>query len=274
MPRDTLSPDTIAPPFSRHHVSKGTQPMEDLRARIRALERPGWTEEEKLFSLGITEIDHQLPAGGFLPAALYEISADRPVDAGAATGFCITLLAALFKHHQGRVLWCLNNNATDAGEIYPSALALYGLEPSCLTIIKATRDADVLWSMEEALRSGSFVAVLGEVKEISMTASRRLQLASEENDALTILLRPSTKTPGLSAAVQRWRIKAAPSHPKGFAAMLGEPGNACWETTLFRSRGGTPGVWLLEWCDETDHLALATPVCYRSAQPHTADLTG
>ncbi len=78
--------------------------MEDLRARIRALERPGWVEEEKLFSLGVAEIDRQLPAGGFLPAALYEVSSDRPVDAGAATGFCITLLAALLKHRHGRVL--------------------------------------------------------------------------------------------------------------------------------------------------------------------------
>ncbi len=159
-------------------------------------------------------------------------------------------------------------------KIYPPALTPYGLDPSCLTVVKATRDTDVLWAMEEALRSSSFVAVLGELKEISMTASRRLQLAAEENDALTILLRPATKTPRLSAAVQRWRIMATPSHPRGFAAMLNEPGNACWKTTLFRSRGGTPGAWLLEWCDETDHLALAPPVCDRPDQPHNAGLTG
>ncbi|NKB19763.1 MAG: hypothetical protein GKS01_04375 [Alphaproteobacteria bacterium] len=248
--------------------------MEDLRARIRALERPSWTGEEKLFSLGIPEIDRQLPAGGFLPAALYEVLADRPVDAGAATGFCITLLAALADYRKGRVLWCLNNNATDAGEIYPAGLTQHGLDPSCLTIVKTTRDTDVLWAMEEALRSNAFIAVLGELRAIAMTASRRLQLAAEENDALTVLLRPATETPGLSAAVQRWRIKAAPSHPRGFVATLNEPGNTCWDTTLFRSRGGTPGTWLLEWCDETDHLALAPPVCDRPVEPHNTGLTG
>ena len=90
MPRDNLSPDTIAPPFSRHRESKGAQQIENLRARIRALECPKWNGKEKLFSLGIPEIDQKLPAGGFLPAALYEVLADRPVDAGAVTGFCIT----------------------------------------------------------------------------------------------------------------------------------------------------------------------------------------
>jgi protein ImuA len=274
MPRDTLSPDTIAPHFFQRQTPKGAQQMEDLRARIRALERPGWTEEEKLFSLGLPEIDRQLPAGGFLPAALYEVLADQPVDASAASGFCITLLAALANYRKGRILWCLNDSATDAGEIYPPGITQHGLDPSLLTIVRTTRDTDVLWAMEEALRSKAFIAVLGEIKGIPMTASRRLQLAAEENDALALLLRPATQTPGLSAAVQRWRIKASSSHPRGFAATLNEPGAACWHATLFRSRGGTPGAWLMEWCDETDHLALASPVCDRPVEPHNASLTG
>ena len=273
MPRDTLSPDTITPSFSRHYNAKKDQQIKDLRARIRALERPGWVREKKLFSLGIPEIDCQLPAGGFLPSALYEVIANHPIDAGAATGFCITLLAALLDYRKGRVLWCLNNNATDAGEIYPLGLIQYGLDPSHLTIVKTTRDTDALWAMEEALRSDPFTAVLGEVKEIHMTASRRLQLAAEENNTLTLLLRPATETPGLSAAIQRWRIKTAPSHPRGFAATLNEPGTACWKAKLFRSRGGTPGTWSMEWCDETDHLALAAPVCDRPDKPQNTGAT-
>jgi hypothetical protein len=78
--------------------------MENLRAHIRALERPGWTGQEKLFSLGIPEIDRQLSAGGFPPAALYEVLADQPIDASAATGFCITLLTALTSYRKGRVV--------------------------------------------------------------------------------------------------------------------------------------------------------------------------
>jgi protein ImuA len=204
---------------------------------------------------------------------LYEIIANRPIDAGAATGFCITLLAALLDYRKGRILWCLNNNATDAGEIYPLGLVQYGLDLSNLTIVKTTRDTDVLWAMEEALRSDTFTAVLGEVKEINMTASRRLQLAAEENNTLTLLLRPATETPGPSAAIQRWRIKTVPSHPRGFAAILNEPGSACWKAKLFRSRGGTPGTWSMEWCDEKDHLALAAPVCDRPDRPQNTNVT-
>ena len=132
MPRDTLSPDTITPPFFRHCNVKKDQRIKDLRARINALERPSCTREEGLFSLGIPEIDCQLPAGGFLPSALYEIIANRPIDAGAATGFCITLLAALLDYRKGRILWCLNNNAS-RDSISPTLLSskLHAIQMSC-----------------------------------------------------------------------------------------------------------------------------------------------
>ena len=273
MPRNMTLPDKTTSPFSYHHRPRGRKQIEDLRSRIQALERPTWKREDDLFSLGIPEIDRLLPSGGFLPAALYEIFSDRPTDGGAATGFCIALMASFLGSRRDRILWCANDSATDTGELYPFGLVQQGLDVSLLTVVKTTRDSDVLWAMEEGLRSTAFTVVLGEVKKISMTSSRRLQLATEENGVLTILLRPSMETSGLSAAIQRWRIKAAPSHPKGFANSLNEPGAACWNTKLFRSRGGTPGTWLMEWCDETSCLSLATSVCNRPDQPHNTRLT-
>ena len=103
-PGTTLSPDAIDLPLFPAGTARQREPSRwrDLRAHIRALERPGWTGQEKLFSLGIPEIDRQLPAGGCPPAALYEVLADQPIDASAATGFCITLLAALTSYRKGR----------------------------------------------------------------------------------------------------------------------------------------------------------------------------
>ena len=130
---------------------------------------------------------------------------------------------------------------------------------TCLGIIMGS-DIDTLWVIEETLRSNTFTAVLGEVQKVSMTASRRLQLAAEKNDVLALLLRPAMKSPSPSAATLRWRVKATISQPKGFAADLDEPGDACWSVTLFRSRGGTSGNWLTEWSDETSNLTLAASV--------------
>ena len=272
MSRNIILPVVKTPPFFGQHKPRERKQIENLRSRIRALERPAWKNEEKPFSLGISEMDQRLPAGGFLPDALYEVFFDRPTDGGAATGFCVALIASLLNSRKGRILWCANNNATDTGDLYPFGLIQQGLDTSLLTIVKTTRDTDVLWAIEEGLRSSAFTAVLGEIKKISMTSSRRLQLATKENGVLTILLRPSTKTPGLSAATQRWRIKSVPSHPRGFSKSLDEPGAARWKTKLFRSRGGMPNTWLMEWCDETSCFSLATTVCDRPGHPCNARL--
>ena len=261
MSQDEISPVRPNFPFLRASGFKARQKIENLRYHIQTLERPDWLQNQNLFSLGIPESDQHLPMRGLLPNALYEVLPERPTDIGASTGFCTALLFALLTYRDGRVLWCLNDSNTDVGEIYPLGLAQHGFDPSCLLTVCTKRDIDTLWVIEETLRSNTFTAVLGEVQKVSMIASRRLQLAAEKNGVLTLLLRPPMKSPSPSAATLRWRIKATISQPKGFAADLDEPGDARWSVTLFRSRGGTSGNWLMEWSDETNNLTLAASVC-------------
>ena len=51
------------------------------------------------------------------------------------------------------------------------------------------RDAR-LWALEEALRSPGLTAVLAEVDRLTLTQSRRLQLAAEAKGVTAFLLRP------------------------------------------------------------------------------------
>ena len=116
-------------------------------------------------------------------------------------------------------------------------------------MVRARRDTDILWAMEEALRCRALGAVLGEIGQIHMVASRRLQLAAEQSGVTGLLLRAADRRLGATASVTRWGLSAAPSRPPN-----GEPGGdpgllgvLRWRTRLLRCRGGQPGEWLLEW---------------------------
>jgi len=276
MPRDP-TPSAAGPSPS---LRAAPREIEDLRAWLRRAEQGGLSAAKPVpaVSFGIPAIDGHLPAGGLARGALHELVAETGHDAGAVTDFCIAVLGRLLKtdpqSREQLVLWCLQNQAMDAGDLYPPGLSRLGLEPARLLAVRTTHDADVLWVMEEALRCPALGAVVGEVRTADLTVSRRLQLAAEASGVTALLLRPSSGVLGPSAATTRWRLAAGPSHPRGWAAGLDEPGAVCWQATLFRCRGGAPGNWLMEWCDETGDLALAAPVRDRPGLPRDASLAG
>jgi protein ImuA len=284
MPRDP-TPSAAGPSPSLRSTA---QQIEDLRAYLRRAEQISLSSEqtEPAISLGIPGIDGHLPAGGLAQGALHELVAHSHNDRGAATDFCIAVLVRLLKtqaqpqnqsgvqNRKQMVLWCLQSQATDAGELYPPGLSHFGLDPAHILAVRAKHDTEVLWVMEEALRCQALAAVVGEVGAADLTASRRLQLAAETSGITALLLRPASTGLDPSAATTRWRIAASPSNPRGWAAELDEPGTVCWQANLFRCRGGAPGNWLMEWCDETRDLALAAPVRNRPGQPRDARLAG
>lgn len=271
MPRDTLLPVAGPSPSLRASPRR----IETLRAYLRQVERSTLPEGKiATATLGIPAIDDYLPAGGLVRGALHDLMPQTPGDGGAVTDFCAALLVRLLKDQTKPILWCLQTQASDAGDLYPPGLAWLGLEPARLLVARTRHDADTLWVLEEGLRCGALTAVVGEIKTADLTASRRLQLAAETSGCTALLLRPSSDTPEPSAAATRWRIKAAPSQPRGWTAELDEPGSACWQTSLFRCRGGAPGNWLMEWRDETSDLALVPPLCDRPGEPCDTRLAG
>ena len=68
----------------------------------------------------------------------------------------------------------------------------HGLDPARLVMVAAQRDDDILWAMEEGLRTGraaGLAAVVGEIGRLPMVAGRRLQLAAERSGVTAFLLR-------------------------------------------------------------------------------------
>ena len=213
--------------------------------------------------LGSPAVDAALPWGGLPLGVLHEVSA-TPGDGAAATGFCAALLARL----AGPVLW-----VTREDRLHGPGLAAFGLGPAHLIVARAHWQRDVLWVVEEGLRTSRLAAVLGEVEAIDLRASRRLQLAAEASGVTGILLRRAGPAalahPPPSAAVTRWRV--SPAADPDSTPLIGPPR---WRLALLRCRGGRPGAWTVQYHhreeepengDETDRLAPPALLRHRPA---------
>jgi protein ImuA len=249
-----------------HEFSKKTSRINDLREKLRHLERGG-TGPRPVARLGPAEIDAALE-GGLPTGCLHEILGSA--GDGAATGFCLALLSRL--RDAGRsgaarpVLWCARRI-----DLYGPGLAARGFDPGRLILVEAAKPADLLWVMEEGLRCAGLDAVVGEIDRLDLTAGRRLQLAAEAGGVTGLVLRQNAakSAGGASAATTRWRISTRPRTRPRTRASAADP--ACWRVELLRYRGGPPRDWQVEWRDETGDLALAA--AFRDGQAE-AQATG
>lgn len=227
-----LSPGSTADPPAR------VPSLAEIRAAVRALD-PGSDPNLPSVPLGVPAIDGHLPWGGLALPGLHEI-VGMPAD-GAVVAFTAAILGRLGR---GRpVLW----SSIRRPGLYGYGLAELGWDPANLVLARGRRPEDVLWQLEEGLRSGAVAAVVGEVVAPDLTASRRLQLAAEAALSPAIILLPSGAAPPQSVALTRWRVTSRPS-PQG---------RPVWSLDLQRCRGGIPARWCVEWDDEAVALSLA-----------------
>ena len=143
--------------------------LERLRARLARLEAVGRSDGAVL-PLGLPGIDRALPGGGLARGCLHELCGAP--DQGAALGFAAVLLGRLMGDG-GHVVWIGPRD-----ELFGPGLAELGLAPARLIVVRARARAARLWALEEALRSPGLAAALAEVDQLTLTQSRRLQLAA------------------------------------------------------------------------------------------------
>ena len=239
--------------------------LTDLRSRIARIARDPARRRTPALRFGIAALDRHLPDRGLAIGALHEAAGTGPdtEHAAAAALFAAGVLARL----RGPVLWALPRN-----DLFAPALAGVGLHPDRLILAAAGKQ--VLSVMEEGLRHRGLAGVVGELEgPLTLTASRRLQLAAEASGVTAIVLRRARRhdDPVLAepnAAVTRWRLTALPSAPPlPQAPDIPGLGRARWRLDLLRCRGGDPATWIVEACDATGHLALVAEFSDRSAAP-------
>jgi protein ImuA len=182
--------------------------LASLRARIARIGGAGVERIRETLPFGVAAIDAVLPGGGLPRGCLHEIIA---ADAGgAAAAFAAVLLAGLAGNGDS-VVWCRRGTGPHGVNLYGPGLAAFGLDLRRLLVVRARRDTDVLWAMEEGLRGGAVAAVLGEGAAVPLIALRRLQLAAETGGTTGLLLRPFGAAASAALATTRWRVASAPS---------------------------------------------------------------
>ena len=234
--------------------------IESLRAQIEKIEGRG-RRARSVLPFGIAEVDSRLPGEGLARGALHEIAGggNGAVDGAAAALFA----AGIAARTTGKILWCITRT-----DLFAPALAQAGLAPDRVIYVEAGDDKTVLACMEEGLRHGGLGAVVAEVAHLTMTASRRLQLCSEESGSIGLALRRWRRHTEASdfgqptAAMTRWRVSALPSQPLPVPGV----GRARWLVELIRARAGESADFELEACDDTGRLALPAELVHRPAQ--------
>ena len=152
---------------------------------------------------------------------------------GAARRVLALLLA---RETAGPVFWVQPAWAPD--RLYPDAVARF-IAPGRLHFVHPLRAEDLLWTVEEVLRSAAVPLVVADLPEPpGLTPVRRLHLAAEAGAALGgtaplgLLLSPGAG--GAAGVESRWH--AAPRHRAGAAE---------WRLERRRARSAPPRAWLL-----------------------------
>ena len=268
--------------------SSGKQSLIDgLRAHIDRIEGGATfsavsSSSSNHWTLGVPEIDTLLGPVGLDAGGVHEIRCAAPggrgLHAAAATiakrtvAFLFGVRRIINLEDAGPILWATTfNTSHEAGTPYSHGLQGLGLDPDHLIIVTPRKNQDVLWVLEEALRSGCVSMVLGEVGVVSATASRRLSLAAAEAQCPCILLSSPGSLPAVAVAT-RWQVAPRPGGENRLDPAA--PGARRFSLTLERCRS-QPLVsnridFAVEWSDDARCFRMVASVPDRASAPEFA----
>lgn len=235
------------------------------------------SHEPRRWASGVATLDAAL-AGGLAYGHVHEVYAAQPEDAPSAAALALALATAMTaaeRNRNGPVMWLRSTRAVRHGGIVQASgwtelggtpdRALLAVVPDAIALLRASVDA---------LRCAALGAVIvehwGTMRELDLTASRRLMLAARQSGVPLFVVRADAD-PVPSAALTRWEVAAAPSR-----ALPGNaPGFPTFDITLLRQRSGPSGLdWRLEWDrDRTEFReaalsGLVVPVPVRGPAAH------
>jgi protein ImuA len=225
-----------------------------LKAKISATELNRKGSFPPTLSLDHGIIDQALK-GGLQLGCLHEFSGT------ASDGFVAMLAAKFTTALKTPVLWCVNSRY--ARHPFAPGLAKIGVSTQRLTIAHCKTPRDMLWAMEEGLKSGATKLVIGEPsKALSLTESRRLQLTASESGSIGLILGQGNLAP--NASTTRWSVSSIPSF------FIDAPWGCVWRLELMRSRNGGTGTWDVIWKgishEKTHRLCLVSEISNRQTR--------
>lgn len=135
--------------------------------------------------------------------------------------------------HPGSLVWILPSHA-------PEIPMLRGLPRGVgerLHLIRPVGETDLLWCVEEALRSDPVSLVIAEPSSpLSLTAGRRLQLASEAGRTTGLML--IRQNAGSNATETRWNCEPLPATSAD---------STLHQWAISKNKKGTLANWTVNW---------------------------
>jgi hypothetical protein len=186
-----------------------------------------------------------------LASGFHEFMAGAPGDESATLALAFSMASRAAGGTGKNLCFCdLASEAQERGALYGHGVGALGLEAGRLVMVTAPKEQDLLWTLEEAVASGAFGAVIGALgaKErlYAFAASRRLKLRASAHETPLFLLRHRSHG-GATAAQGRWLVSSMPSRPEGGHAgylLLGPPR---LQLRLERMAGYRPRNWEMEF---------------------------
>ncbi|NOD83656.1 MULTISPECIES: ImuA family protein [Ruegeria] len=144
---------------------------------------------------------------------------------------------------QGPVLWI--SPAWEPGQLNPDGMMAFA-DPARFIFVHPTRAEDLLWCLEEALRSGAIPLIIGDLPGApGLTPIRRMHLAAEQGGAmgrapLGLLLTPGDG--GAQGVETRWHMAATHRDEARIWALTRRRARALppvtWQATMTAARAG------------------------------------
>jgi protein ImuA len=209
--------------------------LNSLRKQILLLE--GFKEPVLTEDMSLGRINEAFPNGIFPFSALHEFFCFNQEEVAASSAFIAGLLSSRVSK-VCTVVWI-----GSAPKVFPPSLKWFGIEPHCVVFLHIKKEKDIPWAINEALTCSSLSAVVSELPEMSITVSRRFQLAIEAAGVGCFILRKNPKNL-LTTAVSRWHIQPLPTRTEDDLPGIGHPR---WKVDLLKVRNGKTGSWNIEW---------------------------
>ncbi|MBB2156655.1 damage-inducible mutagenesis protein [Gluconacetobacter diazotrophicus] len=232
--------------WERAAMNQHTETMALLREQIARIERRSTVSDAaRHLRTGLPDVDRHL--GGGLPCGVvhefYGAGSDLRVAAKPSR-----FVASILADTEGQIVWISGRYL----DLHLAGIGAAGLDAGRVICIE-TRSENVPGLCEDILRERAVAAVVADLDvPLSLTASRRLQLASEAGGTTGFLLHRESAPPETgrlppSACQTRWRVRGSPCVlPFSASTALLPLGPERWTIDLLRQRGGGPASWSCE----------------------------
>ena len=188
-------------------------------------------------AIGFGPMNDAFPNHHFPLAATHEFITHDAGSLAATTGFIAGIMGSLMQKGAAG-LWISCSRI-----LFPPALKTFGIDPQRIIFVDLRNEKDVLWVIEEGLKCTGIAGVVGDIRTISFTSSRRFQLAAEQSKVTGFIITHPLKNT-INACTSRWQITSLPANAEENIPGIAHPR---WKVELLKIRNGKPGTWIAEW---------------------------